>query len=99
MAKTVKTDAALDNRSGDQVVPEEAWKSKPQHVDGGTLDESAVTGAAPRPKKRVRLVRVASPALLDNRDAGALPGEDGYRATPQSVDGPEVDQEQVKPRG
>lgn len=88
----------LDNRTGDQVPAAEAFAATPQQVDGPEVGGDAVSLPNKRAKRTV-VEKPVNPQKLDSRGSQEAPGDDAYKATPQSVDGPEVDLEAVKPRG
>lgn len=86
---------ALDNREGDAVPPEAT--PVPQSVDGPAVPKELLD----RPRKRARAPKPTDlkPSVLDSRGERELPGEDAYKAVPQSVNGPEAPAELLKPRG
>lgn len=86
---------ALDNREGDAVPPEPT--PVPQGVDGPEVGGDAVSRLNKRPARR-RANRPVEARKLDSRGPDEQPAQDAWRETPQSVDGPEVNQEAIEPR-
>lgn len=90
---------ALDNRTGDQVPSRAAWAKKPQHVDGGELNADAVKPVGERPERKSDEPSTVASDKLDSREGDALPPEEAFKSKPQHVDGGELGDEGVKPRG
>lgn len=89
----------LDSRTADEVPSKQAWTKTPQQVDGGELNADAVKPVADRPKRKKGESSTVVAEKLDSREGDALPPEEAFKPVPQSVDGGDLGDEGVKPRG